>query len=117
MELLIALIPALPLAGFLFTVAVGPFLDHVPVHGHDAGDHGPGDHESAGHAAASHERSTAIETHDSHAPVDESGFRAVPSEEEQRLTSPHFGHADDLANAEGAEGVAVLHQVGGGGRA
>ncbi len=34
MELLIALIPALPLAGFLFAVIVGPRLDHVPVHGH-----------------------------------------------------------------------------------
>ena len=105
MELLIALIPALPLAGFLFTVAVGPFLDHVPVHGHGAGDHGPGDHESAGHGAAAHEPSTALETHDAHAHADESGFRTVPSEEEQRLTSPHAGHADDLANAEGADGV------------
>ena len=105
MELLIALIPALPLAGFLFTVAVGPFLDHVPVHGHGAGDHGPGDHESAGHGTAAHEPSTALETHDAHAHADESGFRTVPSEEEQRLTSPHAGHADDLANTEGADGV------------
>ena len=31
MDLLIALIPALPLAGFLFAVLVGPRLDHVPV--------------------------------------------------------------------------------------
>ena len=29
----------------------------------------------------------------------------VPTEEEQRATSPHAGHADDLANAEGAAGV------------
>ena len=33
-DLLIALIPALPLAGFLFAVLVGPRLDRVPVHGH-----------------------------------------------------------------------------------
>ena len=40
MELLIALIPALPLAGFLFAVLVGPRLDHVPLHGHpDHDDH------------------------------------------------------------------------------
>jgi NADH-quinone oxidoreductase subunit L len=103
-ELLIAIIPALPLAGFLFTVAVGPFLDHVPAHGHGAGDHGVGDHDSAGHQPESHEV-VAVEAHDSHAPVDESRFRTVPSEEEQRLTSPHYGHADDLANAEGADGV------------
>ena len=87
MELLIALIPALPLAGFLFTILVGPFLDHVPVHGHDASRDG-------GHHAA-----------DAHQPVDESGFHTVPSEEEQRATSPHAGHADDLANANGADGV------------
>jgi len=103
-ELLIALIPALPLAGFLFTVAVGPFLDHVPVHGHAAADHGVGDHDSAGHQPDSHEI-VAVESHDTHAPVDESSFRTVPTEEEQRLTSPHFGHADDLANAEGSDGV------------
>ena len=29
----------------------------------------------------------------------------VPTEEEQARTSPHAGHADDLANAEGANGV------------
>ena len=29
----------------------------------------------------------------------------MPTEEEQRDTSPHAGHADDLANAEGAAGV------------
>ncbi len=88
MELLIALIPALPLAGFLFAVLVGARLDRVPSDGHghddDAGDHADG--------------------HDDH-DVDDSAFRAVPTEEEQRVTSPHAGHADDLANAEGADGV------------
>ncbi len=34
MELLIALIPILPLIGFLFAVLVGPRLDRVPLHGH-----------------------------------------------------------------------------------
>ena len=89
MELLIALIPVLPLAGFLFAVIVGPRLDHVPLHGHghgDGHDDGHGDHP---------------DVHD----VDDSDFRSVPTEEEQRLTSPHAGHADDLANAEGAAGV------------
>jgi NADH-quinone oxidoreductase subunit L len=94
MELLIALIPALPLAGFLFAVIVGPRLDHVPVHGHghdDAhGDAHGGDHGDA-HG----------DPHD----VDDSAFREVPTEEEQQATSPHAGHADDLANAEGAAGV------------
>jgi len=99
-ELLIALIPALPLAGFLFTVLVGPFLDHVPAHGHAASDHAAASHDTGAHAS-----STVAETHDTHALVDESTFRTVPSEEEQRLTSPHYGHADDLANAEGADGV------------
>ena len=47
MELLIALIPALPLAGFLFAVLVGPRLDHVPVHGH-ADDHDTHDHDEKG---------------------------------------------------------------------
>ena len=37
--------------------------------------------------------------------MDESTFRTVPTEEEQRETSPHRGHADDLANANGADGV------------
>jgi NADH-quinone oxidoreductase subunit L len=87
-ELLIALIPALPLVGFLFTVLIGPFLDHVPDQGH-----GPGRHTD--------ERGA----HGTHSPVDESGFHPIPSEEEQRLTSPHAGHADDLANAQGADGV------------
>jgi NADH-quinone oxidoreductase subunit L len=92
MELLIALIPLLPLAGFLFAVIVGPRLDHVPLHGHghDA-DHGDG--HDGGH-----------ETDHGH-DVDDSAYRSIPTEEEQRLTSPHAGHADDLANAEGAAGV------------
>ena len=89
-ELLIALIPALPLAGFLFAVLVGPRLDNVPLHGH--GEHD--DHDDA-HAAG----------HGAHDEVDDSAFRAVPSEEEQAATSPHAGHADDLSNAEGAAGV------------
>jgi len=88
MELLTALIPALPLAGFLFAIFAGPRLDHVPLHGHDE-HHGDGDEHDA----------------DAHGAVDESGFRTVPTEEEQRATSPHAGHADDLANAEGADGV------------
>lgn len=83
-ELLIALIPALPLAGFLFAVLVGPRIDRMPAHGHD------------GHGG---------ESHDAHDEVDEAGFRTVPSEEEQRATSPHAGHADDLANSNGADGV------------
>src|SRR5918992_3600621 len=87
-DLLIALIPALPLAGFLFAVLVGPRLDHVPVHGHD--EHHDGHGTDDAHA---------------HAPVDDSAFRTVPSEEEQAATSPHAGHADDLANADGAAGV------------
>ncbi len=88
-DLLIALIPALPLAGFLFAVLVGPRIDRVPVHGHHA------DHDAdAAHA-----------DHDDHGPVDDSGFRGIPTEEEQAATSPHRGHADDLANAEGAAGV------------
>ncbi|MGH2401655.1 MAG: NADH-quinone oxidoreductase subunit L, partial [Candidatus Limnocylindria bacterium] len=92
MELLIALIPALPLAGFLFAVLVGPRLDHVPLHGH--ADH-DGDHHDEADAHAG----------DHHAAVDDSAFRTVPSEEEQQATSPHAGHADDLANAAGADGV------------
>src|SRR5918994_1743728 len=94
MELLIALIPALPLAGFLFAVLVGPRLDHVPLHGHGHGDddHGDADAHGGGHD-------------DDHVEVDDSAFRSVPTEEEQRATSPHAGHSDDLANAEGAAGV------------
>src|SRR3970040_1836685 len=86
-ETMIALIPALPLAGFLFAVLAGARLDRLPSHGHAA----PG----AGHAA----------DHDAHAEVDESGFRTIPSEEEQAASSPHAGHADDLANSNGADGV------------
>jgi hypothetical protein len=51
------------LAGFLFAVLVGPRLDRVPAHGHGHDDHGE-DHA------------------DDHAPVDDSSFRTVPSEEE-----------------------------------
>jgi NADH-quinone oxidoreductase subunit L len=87
-ELLVALLPALPLAGFLFAIIVGPRLDHVPTHGH-----------------AGHDAHTDHAPHDDHATVDDSEFRPVPSEEEQRETSPHAGHADDLANAAGADGV------------
>ncbi|HSK92765.1 MAG TPA: hypothetical protein VLA76_01755, partial [Candidatus Angelobacter sp.] len=117
MELLIALIPALPLAGFLFAVLVGPRLDHVPGHGHHGGHEGPGDHDEphGAEAAADHPKDAEDEatraahataaTHDDHGAVDESAFRSVPTEEQQRATSPHAGHADDLANAEGAAGV------------
>ncbi len=90
MELLIALIPALPLAGFLAAVLIGARVDHVPGHGDGHGDHGHDDH--------------ATDAHGSH-DVDDAAFRTVPSEEEQAATSPHAGHADDLANAEGADGV------------
>ena len=97
MDLLIALIPALPLAGFLFAVLAGPRLDRVPTHGHsDHGEHGDDHGGHAGHRAGHGE---------GHAPVDDSAFRTVPSEEEQRETSPHAGHADDLANSSGADGV------------
>jgi len=98
MELLIALIPAMPLAGFLFAVLVGPRLDHVPHHGADHGaDHGTDDHG----ADAAH---GAVDAHAAH-DLDDSAFRTIPTEEEQRATSPHAGHADDLANGEGAAGV------------
>ncbi len=97
-ESLIALIPALPLVGFLFAVLVGPRIDRIPSHGHEA--HG-GEHsdDHAGHSGHGGE------SHDAHQEVDESGFRPIPSEEEQRATSPHAGHADDLANSNGADGV------------
>ena len=91
MELLIALIPALPLVGFLFAVLVGPRLDHVPVHGHAEHDDDHGDADHGG-------------SHD----VDDSAFRTIPTEAEQAATSPHVGHADDLANAAGADGVIPL---------
>ena len=80
-ETLIALIPALPLAGFLFAVLAGARLDRLPSRGHGG------------------------ETHSSRAETDDSKFRGVPSEEEQSATSPHAGHADDLANSNGADGV------------
>ena len=102
MELLIALIPALPLAGFLAAVLVGARVDHVPSHGH--GGHGPDDaHGTDAHGTDAH----GTEGHGAHGAhdVDDAAFRTVPSEEEQRATSPHAGHADDLANAEGADGV------------
>ena len=93
MELLIALIPALPIAGFLFAVLVGPRLDHIPLHGH-------GDHHDDGHGEADGHAE-----HGGHEEVDDSAFRTVPTEAEQAATSPHAGHADDLANAAGADGV------------
>ena len=96
MELLIALIPALPLAGFLFAVLLGPRLDRVPIHGHD--DHGTDAHV----AADAHE---AADAHDAHADGPDEDLQPIPTEEEQRATSPHAGHADDLANAAGADGV------------
>ena len=108
MDLLIALIPALPLAGFLFAVLVGPRLDRVPSDGTHGGPEGPGGESGHGHAG-----------HDEHAPVgaqatghgadDTADLAAVPTEEEQARTSPHAGHADDLANAEGADGVIPPH--------
>src|SRR6188508_952708 len=99
MELLIALIPALPLAGFLFAVLLGPRLDRVPVHGHHDvhDDHGSHDAHVDDHGEAAHGGA--------HGSVDTSEFRGVPTEEEQAATSPHAGHADDLANGDGAAGV------------
>jgi NADH-quinone oxidoreductase subunit L len=91
-DLLIALIPALPVAGFLFAALVGPRLDHVPVHGHD------------GHETDAHDVADAHPISDPHA-MPEGPLEMVPTEEEQALTSPHAGHADDLANANGADGV------------
>jgi NADH-quinone oxidoreductase subunit L len=93
MDLLIALIPALPLAGFLFAVLVGPRLDRVPAHAHD--DHGD-DH------AAGHDHANELAHHGE---VDDAAFRGIPTEEDQAATSPHAGHADDLANGDGAAGV------------
>ncbi|MGZ8512159.1 MAG: NADH-quinone oxidoreductase subunit L [Candidatus Limnocylindria bacterium] len=121
-ELLIALIPILPLVGFLFAVLVGPGLDNVPTHATHGGPEGPDtdDSEHGAHAAshgpgASRLGSDSLSAHgvaaedhsdDPHgAFVDDRDFRSIPTEEEQRLTSPHYGHADDLANAEGAQGV------------
>jgi len=98
-ELLIVLIPALPLAGFLFAVLVGARLDRVPVHGH--AEHEGAEHEAAEHGGDSHDAAH----HDDHEAVDESALRPIPTEEEQAATSPHAGHADDLANSNGADGV------------
>jgi NADH-quinone oxidoreductase subunit L len=104
-ETMIALIPALPLAGFLFAVLAGPRLDRIPTHGH--ADHRSGADEHAGHGGHGDEGhdDEGHGAHDSHESVDESSFRTVPSEELQRETSPHAGHADDLANSNGADGV------------
>ena len=97
MDLMIALIPALPIAGFLFAVLVGPRLDHLPSHGH--ADHGEQGDEHGGHGGHGDD------AHAAHESVDESAFRPIPSEEEQAASSPHAGHADDLANSNGADGV------------
>jgi NADH-quinone oxidoreductase subunit L len=102
MDLFIALIPALPLAGFLFTVLVGSRLDRVPLHGTHGGPEGPGGEAGHGHPGHDEHESAAA---DSHAAADASDMAPVPSEELQAQTSPHAGHADDLANAEGADGV------------
>ncbi|MDQ3880917.1 MAG: hypothetical protein M3295_07590, partial [Chloroflexota bacterium] len=54
MELLIALIPALPAAGFVFSVLVGPRLDRMPAHhagAHPAG-HATGHATDGGHGHA-----------------------------------------------------------------
>jgi NADH-quinone oxidoreductase subunit L len=96
-ETLIAVIPVLPLAGFLFAVLLGPRLDRMPGHGHaeheagHADDHGS--HSGHGGDGAHGEAGA------------EGALRTIPSEEEQRATSPHAGHADDLANSNGADGV------------
>jgi len=100
MDLLIALIPALPIAGFLFAVLAGSRLDRVPSHGHDAHPTGADEHGGhGGHGDEDHD------THDPHGKTDETTFRPIPSEEEQAASSPHAGHADDLANSNGADGV------------
>ena len=102
MDLVIALIPALPLAGFLFTVLVGSRLDRVPLHGTHGGPEGPGGEARHGHAGHDEHATAAA---DPHAAADASAMAPIPSEELQAQTSPHAGHADDLANAEGADGV------------
>jgi NADH-quinone oxidoreductase subunit L len=102
MDLVIALIPALPLAGFLFTVLVGSRLDHVPLHGTHGGPEGPGGESAHGHTGHDEHASAGV---DPHAAADGSDMAPIPSEELQAQTSPHAGHADDLANAEGADGV------------
>jgi NADH-quinone oxidoreductase subunit L len=108
MELLIALIPILPLAGFLFAVLVGPRLDVFPSHGPGAhaGHEADGAHGQSRESHGAHGQSRdAHDAHDAHATVDDSHFRPIPSEEEQQATSPHAGHDDDLANSGGADGV------------
>ena len=101
MNVLVALIPALPLAGFLFAVLLGPRLDRIPTHGHADHEGGHAD-DHAGHAGHGDE---GHEAHAVHGPVDDSSFATVPTEEQQAATSPHAGHADDLANSNGADGV------------
>jgi NADH-quinone oxidoreductase subunit L len=96
MDLLIALIPALPLAGFLFAVLAGARLDRVPHHGVHGGPEGPSGEAEHGAADAGHGPEEAADAQD---------LAAIPTEEEQAASSPHAGHADDLANAEGADGV------------
>src|SRR5215211_2367477 len=109
MDLLIAIIPALPLAGFLFAVLLGPRLDRVPAGGTHGGPEGPGVESGHGHTGHDeHAPAADSPTADAHAAAggtDEADLGAVPSEDEQARTSPHAGHADDLANAEGADGV------------
>ncbi|HEY7525583.1 MAG TPA: hypothetical protein VIA82_01980, partial [Candidatus Limnocylindria bacterium] len=102
MDLVIALIPALPLAGFLFAVLAGARLDRVPLYGTHGGPEGPGGESGHGHTGHDEHESAAV---DPHAAADASDMAPIPSEELQAQTSPHAGHADDLANAEGADGV------------
>ena len=80
MELLIVLIPALPLAGFLFAVLLGPRLDRVPVHGHD--DHGT-DARGADNGEAD-----AHDAHDAHAGGADEDLQPIPTEEEQAAHQP-----------------------------
>ena len=135
MELLIALIPALPLAGFIFAVAAGARLDRVPLHHAEGHGDGHGDGHAAaepggeGHAApresvpqaadhmgapeearAAHgDRHAGLRDESTgpaaHHDVDDTGFSTIPTAEEQRATSPHRGHDDDLATAVRADGV------------
>ncbi len=98
MELLIALIPALPLAGFLFAVLVGPRLDRVPLHGTARARRGarrgpPRARGRARRCPRSPRRSR------------RTTWSRSPPRSCRRETSPHAGHADDLANAAGADGV------------
>ncbi len=93
MDALITLIPALPLAGFLFAVLVGARLDRVPSHGHA--------HDAHAHPADAH----AAEDGHGHEAADAADLAPLASEELQAETSPHAGHADALSNAQGADGV------------